>query len=60
MADQTTREQVAIAAENLFAAYRQKYLTPSTRRIRENAPLRNEMGILKMAVDAMMKDQPHD
>lgn len=48
------------AAENLFCAYRAKYARPSTRGIRENAPLRREMGELAIAVAAAkMKEVPH-
>lgn len=48
------------AAENLFSAYRAKYARPSTKGIRENAPLRREMGELAIAVAAAkMKELSH-
>lgn len=49
------------AAEHLFSAYRAKYARPSTKGIRENAPLRREMGELAIAVAAAkMKELAND
>lgn len=54
---QTTETVAAVlaAADNLFAAYRGRFLTPSGDRIRATAPLRREMGELRMAVNAMAR-----
>lgn len=45
--------EVGRACEALFSAYRARYLTPSTDRMRSNAPLLREMGELKLAVQAL-------
>lgn len=39
------------AVDDLLEAYRERYAKPSTAGLRSNAPLRREMGELKIAAD---------
>jgi hypothetical protein len=48
---------LAEAVENFGDAYRKKYLTPSTERVRASAPMRDEMGDLLLALDNYRLEQ---
>jgi hypothetical protein len=48
---------LAEAIENFSDAYRKKYLTPSTGRIRASAPMRDAMGELLLALNNYRLEQ---
>jgi hypothetical protein len=48
---------LAEAIENFSDAYRKKYLTPSTDRVRASAPMRDEMGELLLALNNYRLEQ---
>lgn len=60
MSDELKPEDRALieAAEDLLTAYRERYAKRSTDGVRTNAPLRREMGTLKIALDAARAQGP--